>query len=363
MKQAYTLLTLILILIFVLTFSACKPIENDDSQEEALDRKPSLNDQVKREGLEADRKVRIGFSMDTLEEERWLKDRDLFKQAVEALGAEVEILASQGDDALQISQAETLINQGIDVLVIVPHNAESTAIIVKKAHAAGIKVLSYDRLVKNSEVDLYVSYDNEMVGELQAIASINMVSKGNYVLIGGAETDNNAHLVKKGIFNVLQPLIDNGNITIVYDQWTKDWLPENALANMQEALQANGNDIDAVIAGNDATAGVIIQELEKRELSGRIPIVGQDAELAAIQRIVAGTQSMTVYKPIKDLTQEAAELAIKLAKGMEIHTDTIINNGRSDVPSVLLEPIPVNSTNIEETIILDGFHSRESIYN
>jgi len=307
-------------------------------------------------------KIKIGFSMDTLLEERWLKDRDLFKKAVEALGAEVEIMAANGDDALQISQAETMISQGIDLLILVPHNAESTATIVHKAHLAGIKVIAYDRLVKNADIDLYVSFDNEQVGEMQARAITKLVPKGNYVYIGGASTDNNAHLFKKGAFNVLQPFIDKGDITIVYDQWTKDWQPVNALANMQAALKANGNQIDAVIAANDATAGGVIQALMEQGLAGKVPVAGQDAELAAVQRIVEGTQTMTVYKPIKALTDKAAELAVALAKGEKVAENQKVNNGKIEVPSVLLSPIAVDLLNIDETIIADGFHSRQDVY-
>lgn len=344
--------------LLVLILSACNSANSEKNQGDVDVQKVTNK---REEKIVIEEKIKIGFSMDTLEEERWLKDRELFRKAVEALGAEVDILASEGDDALQILQAETLIHQGIDVLVIVPHNAESTAIIVKKAHAAGIKVLAYDRLVKNSEVDLYISYDNEMVGELQAKTLINLVPEGNYVFIGGAETDNNAHLVKKGVFHVLQPLIDNGEITIVYDQWTKDWLPTNAFTNMQEALKANQNKVDAVIAGNDATAGAVILALNEAGMED-VPVVGQDAELAAVQRIVADEQAMTVYKPIRTLTQKAAELAVQLAKGEDIEVQTIINNGKSDVPSILLEPIAVDSSNMEETVIADGFHTREEIY-
>lgn len=309
-----------------------------------------------------DRKIKIGFSMDTLLEERWLKDRDLFKAAVEALGAEVDILAANGDDAKQISQAETLISKGVDILVVVPHNAEATAAIVKKAHSVGIKVLAYDRLVKNAEIDLYVSFDNEKVGELQANAISSLAPKGKYVYIGGAETDNNAHLFKKGVFNVLQPLIDKGDVKVVYDQWTKDWTPVNALANMTAALGANDNRIDAVIAANDATAGGVIQALAAQGLAGKIPVAGQDAELAAAQRIVQGTQTMTVYKPIKALAEKAAELAVKLAQGESVDADRKLNNGKIEVPSVLLEPIAVDKSNIDETIIADGFHSRADVY-
>ncbi|MCA1060096.1 D-xylose ABC transporter substrate-binding protein [Rossellomorea aquimaris] len=306
--------------------------------------------------------VKIGFSMDTLEEERWVRDRDLFKKAVEDLGAEVDIMEARGNDALQVLQAETLINQGIDVLVIVPYNAEAAAAIVQKAHRAGIKVVSYDRLVKNADIDLYVSFDNERVGELQAKAIKERVPEGKYVYIGGADTDYNAHLMKKGVFSVLNSSIDNGEIQVVYDQWTDNWLPENAYINMKEALKANHNHIDAVIAANDATAGMALKALEEVGLEGKIPIAGQDAELAAAQRIVQGTQTMTVYKPINTLAREAASLAIALAKNEYIDTDKKINNGKIEVPSVLLEPIAVNRDNLDRTIIADGFHTREDVY-
>ncbi|MGM0836369.1 MAG: D-xylose ABC transporter substrate-binding protein [Bacillota bacterium] len=309
-----------------------------------------------------DDKIKIGFSMDTLEEERWLRDRDLFKAAVEALGAEVEIKAANGDDSEQILQAEKLISEGVDLLVVVPHNAEATAAIVNKAHLAGIRVISYDRLVKNSDIDLYVSFDNEKVGELQAEAITKLVPTGKYVYIGGADTDNNAHLFKKGVFNVLQPLIDKGDITVVYDQWTRNWLPENAFLNMEAALAANNNEIDAVIAANDATAGKVIEALEKQGLAGKVPVAGQDAELMAAQRIVQGTQTMTVYKPIKTLAQEVAELAVRMAKGEYIDTDRKVNNGKTEVPSVLLAPIAVDKENMDETVIRDGFHLREDVY-
>ncbi|MDZ5473641.1 D-xylose ABC transporter substrate-binding protein [Bacillus sp. 31A1R] len=307
-------------------------------------------------------KIKIGFSMDTLEEERWPKDRDLFKQAVEDLGTEVVIREAKGDDALQIVQAETLISEGIDLLVIVPHNAEAVATIVKKAHSAGIKVISYDRLVKNSSIDLYISFDNELVGELQAKAITKLVPKGKYAYIGGANTDNNAHLIKKGVFNVLQPLIDKGDIQVVYDQWTENWSPENARLNMEAALKINNNEIDAIIAANDSTAGGVIEALAAQGLAGKIPVAGQDADLAAAQRIVEGIQTLTIYKPIRTLAYEAATAAVQMAKGEVIVTDRKINNGKLDIPSLLLPPIAVDKNNMDETIIADGFHSRQDVY-
>lgn len=309
-----------------------------------------------------DGKIKIGFSMDTLQEERWQKDRDLFVAMAEKLGATVEVQSANSDDAKQIAQAENLISQGVDVLVVIPHNADASAAIVEKAHEAGIKVLAYDRLIRNSDLDLYVSFDNERVGEMQAEAITKLVPKGKYVYIGGSETDNNALLFKKGAFNILQPLIDKGDIEVVYDQFTKDWNPANALANMENALTANNNQIDAVVAANDGTAGGVVQALAAQGLAGKIPVSGQDAELAAVQRIVEGTQTMTVYKPIKLLAEMAAELAVKMAKGEPFETDGVIHNGKIDVPSVLLDPISVDKSNIDDTVIADGFHSREDVY-
>ena len=323
---------------------------------------PKIQEPVDSPVVKDEEPVRIGFSMDTLVEERWLKDRELFKEAVENLGAEVEIVAANGDDALQISQAETLIQSGIDLLVIVPHNAAATAAIVHKAHLAGIQVIAYDRLVKNAEVDMYISFDNEQVGKMQAEAMTALVPKGNYVFIGGAITDNNAHLLKEGVFKVLQPYIERGDIHVVYDQWTKDWTPANAQANMEQAIGTTNGQIDAVIAANDATAGGAIQALENHGLASQIPVTGQDADLAGVQRIVVGTQTMTVYKPIQILSNKVAEIAVAMAKGEVVTTNQQINNGKKEVPSILLSPISVDLNNLESTVIKDGFHVAEDVY-
>lgn len=307
-------------------------------------------------------KIVIGLSMDTLQEERWQKDRDIFVEAAKKLGAEVNVQSANSDDAKQISQAENLISQGVNVLVVIPHNADASAAIVEKAHAAGIKVLSYDRLITNSDLDVYLSFDNEKVGEMQAKAIVEKTPKGKYVLIEGSETDNNAHLFQKGQMNILDPLVKKGDIQIVFKQWSKDWNPAAALANMENALTANNNKIDAVVAANDGTAGGVIQALTAQGLAGKIPVSGQDAELAAAQRIVEGTQTMTVYKPIKSLATKAAELAVKMAKGEDMGADKKVNNKKIDVPSILLEPIAVNKDNIDSTVIADGFQKKEDVY-
>lgn len=307
-------------------------------------------------------KIRIGFSMDTLKEERWQRDRDLFVKRAEELGAEVIVQSADGKDDAQVRQAESLLTQGIDVLVVIPHNGEIAATIVEAAKRERVPVISYDRLIRNSEPDLYISFDNEKVGELQAKYLLERAPKGNYVLIGGAPTDNNAKLFRKGQMNILQPAIDKGDIKIVADQWAKDWLRDEALKHTENALTQANNDVVAVVASNDATAGGAIQALETQKLAGKILVSGQDADIDAVQRIAAGTQSMTVYKPVIKLATRAAEAAVALARGEKVDAPAKINNGKIDVPSILLEPIMVDKNNLNETVIKDGYQKMEDVY-
>src|ERR1044072_7891812 len=205
--------------------------------------------------------IRIGLSMDTLKEERWQRDRDLFVERAKELGAEVLVQSANGDDKAQVQQSENLLTQGINVLVVIPHNGEVAATIVESAKAKGVPVVSYDRLIRTSEPALYISFDNEKVGELQARYLLERAPKGNYVLIGGAPTDNNATLFRKRQMNVLQPAIDRGDVKVVSDQWAKDWLASEALRICEDALTKSRRDVVAVVASNDATAGGAISGL------------------------------------------------------------------------------------------------------
>jgi D-xylose transport system substrate-binding protein len=304
----------------------------------------------------------IGLSMDNLRLERWQHDRDIFVKRAEEMGAKVLVQSANGDDMVQMSQAENLITQGIDVLVVVPHNGKVMGSIVREAHANDVPVLAYDRMLMDSKVDHYLSFDNVRVGELQAEFLVERQPTGNYFLLGGSPTDNNAKLFRQGQMNVLQPYIDQGKINIVGDQWAKDWLPQEALSIVENALTANNNNIDVIVASNDSTAGGAIQALAEQGLAGEVLVSGQDADLAACQRIVEGTQTMTVYKPIQDLATRGAEIAVKMAKGEEVKTNGAINNGEYDVPSVLLTPIQVHKGNMVETVIADGFHKMEEVY-
>lgn len=307
-------------------------------------------------------KIRIGFSMDSEILERWQKDRDQFVARARELGTEVMVQSADGNDATQVRQCENLLTQGINVLVIVPHNGEVMASIATSAARQHVPVISYDRLIRNSDVNLYISYDNVKVGELQAKYLLDRAPKGNYILIGGSPTDNNARMFRQGQMNVLQPAIDRGDIKIVADQWSRDWLASEALNHTENALTQAGNNTVAVLASNDNTAGGAIQALQEQHLAGKVLVSGQDADLAAAQRIVEGTQSMTVYKPIAPLARQAAEAAVALANGNKVETHTVVNNGIKDVPSILLEPIAVDKANLAQTVIRDGFLKVKDVY-
>lgn len=306
--------------------------------------------------------VYIGFSMDTLKEERWQRDKQLVEARAAEVGAKLDVQVANGDDAVQTKQCDNMLTKGVDVLIVAPHNGEIAASIVEAAHAKGVRVISYDRLIKNSDVDLYVSHQVEKMGEMQGKYALDHVPKGNYVLIGGAPTDNNALLLRKGQMNVLQPAKDRGDIKIISDQFAKEWKADEALRYTSDAITKTNSDIQAVVASNDGTAGGAISALEAAGLSGKVLVTGQDAQLDAVQKIAAGKQTMTIYKPIKPLADSAVDNAIKLARGEQLSAPDKVNNGKLDVPSILQEPIAVDKANLMDTVIKDGYHKLEDVY-
>jgi D-xylose transport system substrate-binding protein len=303
---------------------------------------------------------KIGFSIDDLRVERWGRDRDFFTAEAEKLGAKVYVQSADASEQRQISQIENLISRGVDVLVIVPYNATVLNNAIREAKKAKIKVVSYDRLILNSDVDAYISFDNTKVGELQAAAITQLKPKGNYYLLGGAPTDNNAKMLREGQMKVLQPLVDKGDIKIVGKQWVKDWSPSEALAIMENALTANGNKIDAVVASNDGTAGGAIQALTAQKLAGKVPVSGQDADLAAVKRVIAGTQAMTVYKPLKLIAAEAAKMSVQLVRNEKPAYNAQVDNGFKKVDSLLLKPVPLTRANVD-TLVQDGFYTKAQL--
>lgn len=312
-----------------------------------------------------DKKIKIGLSMASLRVERWRKDRDIFVREAEKLGAEVIVQSADEDAVKQNEQAENLLTQGVDILVVIPEDSVASSQIVKSAHAEGIKVIAYDRLITESEPDLYISFDNEQVGYLQAEYLLRHKPKGNYFLLGGDPGDNNAHLLRKGQLRALNSAIEANEIDLVADlkQWAVGWDPNDALNKTEQILTLTNNQIDVVVASNDGTAGGVIQALEGQNLAGTVLVSGQDADIEACQRIAKGTQTMTVYKSIELIATEAAQAAVALAKGEELpKASQTVNNGKFDIPAIILTPIQVDKNNLDEVIIDGGFHTREDVY-
>jgi D-xylose transport system substrate-binding protein len=309
--------------------------------------------------------LQIGLSMDTLKEERWQTDRDLFVARAAALGAEVLVTSANGDDTTQIRDVESLISRRVAAIVIIPHNGAVMAKAVDMAHQAGIPVIAYDRLITGCDLDLYITFDNVRVGELQAkFVADHLTGPGPHriVRIYGSKTDNNAFLFKQGQDNVIQPLVERGALQVIHEDWAADWKPENAKKITNAAITRNGREFAAVLASNDGTAGGAIQALLEEGLAGKIMVTGQDAELAACQRIAAGTQAMTIYKPLKQLAERAAEAAVKMARGRPVVASSAIDNGRAKVPSILLDVVAVTRENLDATVIADGLHLREAMF-
>ena len=308
----------------------------------------------------------IGLSLATLKEERWQSDRDFFVARAESLGAKVLVQSANSDDTRQIADIQSLISRRVDVLVIVPHNGAAMAKGIALAREAGIPVIAYDRLITGEGLDLYVTFDNRQVGRQQAQFVLDTLPDARplrLIRIYGAKTDNNAVLFKQGQDDVLDPLIASGRVVVVHEDWATDWRPENAKRIANAAITRIGaNGFDAVLASNDGTAGGAIQALLEDGLAGKKLVTGQDAERAALQRIVAGTQTMTIYKPLKTLAGLGAEAAVKFARRQVVVANAAVNNGTFDVPALLLPTTAVTKENLDATVIADGFHSRESIY-
>lgn len=311
--------------------------------------------------LSCETKPTIGFLVASLEQERWQKDIDNFETNVKDLGGISVVAVANSDEKTQYDQALKMIADGVDVLVVVPVNRAKACNIVKVAHKNSIPVISYDRLIKGCNLDYHISTDNIGIGELQANYLTKIKPKGKYGIIGGATTDNNAYLLKLGQMNILQPLIDNGALEIVFDSYTKNWSIHEGYEMTNRYLKKT-DDIDAIIAGNDNLASGAIAALKEHNLEGKVLVAGQDADIEAIKNIVAGNQTITIYKPIESLAFAAADAAIKISKGIAPSNGSVtVNNGTRLVPAILLEAQIVNKQNIEMTVISEGFIKKDEI--
>lgn len=316
------------------------------------------------EGKKAD-KVAV-LLPDSKSSVRWeTVDRPSLKAAFDAAGVPVEIQNAEGDKSTQQQQAEQAITNGAKVILLVNLDSGSGAAIASNAKSRGVKVIDYDRLTLDTDAqDYYVSFDNEKVGQLQGQGLVDCLgdkANAQVAVLNGSPTDNNATLFKKGYDSVINPKFESGDWKEVDDQSVPDWDNQKALTIFEQMLQKADNKIDGVLAANDGLGNAAISAVKQRKLD-QIPVTGQDATLQGIQNIVAGDQCMTVYKAVKKEADAAAKLAIALAKGEEPEAPAAkINNGTKDVPSVLLDPVPVTKDNIKEYLGEPDFPKKEEI--
>ena len=302
--------------------------------------------------------IEIGMCFDSFVIERWERDRDIFVSTARDLGAEVNVQNANGDVDEQIKQIEYFIDKDVDAIVVISVDGTALSDVVKKAQNKGIKVISYDRLIPDAGTDLYISFDNTKVGEIMAEALIKKGLPGKKVLmLQGPVTDNNVIMVYDGFTSVME----SKGIEIVDKMNADGWKAELAADYIYDHPEVI-DEVDGIMCGNDSIATAVIRVLSEKRKAGKILVVGQDAELEACQRIVEGTQLMTVYKPVDRIAQKAAEATVSLIKGEELTDAVTMSDGSHDINAIVLEPVAVTKENMDNTIIGSGFHLREDVY-
>ena len=337
--------SLLIITVFVLSLLSCsdnsEPVKKNESVEKS--------------------KIQIGISFDSFIIERWEREKDVFVSIAKELGADVNVQNANGDIEEQKEQIEYFIEKKMDVIVIIGMDSNGIRENVEHAIDSGIKVIAYDRLITDTPVDLYISFDNEAVGTLMgnSLVEKGLDKNSSVLMLGGPLTDNNVALVENGF----EKVINEHGITILDSIHIDGWKAELAATYIYEHLDTVIK-ADAIMCGNDNIASQVIHVLAEKRLAGQILVIGQDADLEACQCIVEGTQLMTVYKPVEKLAKQAAEYAVMLGRGDSItgRNVGVIKNGNYSVPYVKLDPISVTEKNMNEVIINDGFHLKEDVY-
>lgn len=305
---------------------------------------------------------KIGILMHSFENERWQKDKNYLVENLTNLKAEVFFEVADNVQQKQIMQAEEMIKKGVDVLIVVPINQDEAAKIVELAHASGVKVIAYDRLINNCKLDYYISANSRDIGEIMTEYLTSLKPKGKYALIPGSKHDNNSARLFIGQMNVLQPYMETGDIDLIYSEFTDNWTPEQGYYHTNIILDSTTDTITAIITGSDALADGVVKALKERGLDGKIMVSGQDAELDNVNFVIEGIQTCTVLKPLNEMAQKSAELAVAIAldkpDNMKFTTES---NGKTLVKSILIGASVVNKTNIESTVIATGFHKASDL--
>ena len=306
----------------------------------------------------------LGFILPSKQQQRWPIDEAAFIAEAERLGDSAITLYSNEDERLQATQVEQLLAQEVDAVVMIAVNAASAEELVRKVKAEGIPFIAYDRMILNQDVDAFVTRDNVIVGEQMAQMAVDLYPTGNYVIASGDEGNFVAHEKTAGIMNVLQPLVDSGDITIISQKFNRGWATEESLKQVEDALTATDNDIVAAVCNNDGLALGAIQALEEVGLAGKAYVCGEDVDLAAAQNIVEGKQNMSIFSDVRDWGTLAAKVAHQLAggEGIDDLIQSTVNNQFKDVPVVFARTVPVTKDNMYEEVISIGWYSCEQVY-
>ena len=337
------LLVLALAMFMILSLAAC----NNTAPPASI----SNSGQTPPVGKSGGEKMKIGISLPTQREERWVLDKEAFERVAGELGIEALIQIADNDAGRQQSQCENLISQDIEALIIAPHDADAAANIANMAKEAGIPIISYDRLVQSAEIDLYVTFDQYKIGQLMGEYVVRNVESGNIVVLSGDPGDPTCIPLKQGAMDTIKSKVDSGDYKIVMEQECMDWEPKEALKHAENALTANNNDIAAFIAPNDGTAGGIIQALAAQGLDGIVVVTGQDAEEDAIARVIEGTQSMTVYFDCAEMAEATLKATVRILTNQsysDLGRSGKEFNGKIDVPTLEFPPYELNKNNYKD---------------
>ena len=306
-------------------------------------------------------KITVGFSIDTLAIERWQRDLEIFVNTVQELGANAIVQNAGNNTEEQKRQILYLLEKDIDVLVVLPNNADALSETIQKVKSKGIPVIAYDRLILNADVDLYMTINSEKVGELMGSGLRKLTPNNNWFCILGAQEDYNMTLILQG----LKKSLKGSNVKLNHIFYTAGWNYDLSYQEMVRLI-ADSNIPDAIVCGNDAVAASVLQAIERYYPDKHIPICGQDADISACQYIVQGKQDFTIYKPITKLAEVAAKYAVMMAQGQSIYDGgynlLTIDNGFAEIPVLWLEPILVNKDNMNRVIIESGFHNYSTVY-
>jgi D-xylose transport system substrate-binding protein len=285
-------------------------------------------------------------------------DAPLFKEALQKLvpNVQIDVLNALGDPSKQQSQAEAELTKGAKVLVIAAVDQKAAAVIVNDANKQKVPVIAYDRLIRDSPLGYYVSFDSVAVGKAEAQWMVDHTGQGaRLVIINGSPTDDNAHLVNQGIHEVVDPLFKSGARVLVDEQWTPGWDPTTAQREMEQILTKAANKVDGVISANDGMSGGIIAALKAQGMAGKVKTTGQDASLEGIQNVLLGYQGTTVFKDFRLQAPAAADIAAAVLQGKKpTNINATVNNGQVDVPSVMLQVVPIDQSNIK-TLVTNGW--------